>query len=164
MKRPAQLLLIAVAFDIYWGLVVMFRERGLFLWLALAVLAFLMLSPVQRRDALLLAIAGCALDWAWVLMGLIAFNSEAPLPLWMVALWLMFATVWSWITRISTLSWRKCVLLTTLGGPTAYVIGEHLGAITFLVPTAQVISGMVAGWLVLMLFFHRLMRRKPCVR
>lgn len=164
MKRPGQLLLIAVAFDIYWALVVMFRERGLLLWLALAILAFLMLSPVQRRYALLLAIMGCALDMVWVLTGLITFNSEPLFPLWMVALWLMFATVWTWLTSISTLSRSKLVLLAALGGPTAYVIGEHLGAITFLMPTAIVLSGMVVGWLVLMLFFHVLMRRPSCVR
>lgn len=68
MKRSGQLLLIAVAFDIYWALVVIFRERGLFLWLALAILAFLILSPGQRRDVLLLAIAGCILDSVWVSM------------------------------------------------------------------------------------------------
>jgi len=164
MKRPGQLLLIAVAFDIYWALVVMFRERGLLLWLALAILAFLMLSPVQRRYALLLAIMGCALDMVWVLTGLIAFNSELLFPLWMVALWLMFATVWTWLTSISTLSRSKLVLLATLGGPAAYVIGEHLGAITFLMPAAIVLSEMVVGWLVLMLFFHVLIRRPSCVR
>lgn len=164
MKRPVKLLLIAVAFDIYWALVVMFRERGLFLWLALAILAFLMLSPVQRRDALLLAIAGCALDSVWISLGMIAFNSEAPFPLWMLALWLMFATVWSQLSSISTLSRGKMVLLATLGGPIAYVIGEHLGSITFLMPTYLVFSGMLVGWLVLMLCFHMLIRRPSCVR
>lgn len=163
MKRPGQLLLIAVAFDIYWALVVIFREHGLFLWLALAILAFLILSPGQRRDVLLLAIAGCILDSVWVSMGLIAFNSEAPFPLWMVALWLMFATVWSRVTGISTLSRCTMVLLGTLGGPIAYVIGEHLGAITFVLPIPQVFAAMVAGWLLLMLFFHVLMR-KSCAR
>ena len=164
MKRYGQLLLVAVAFDIYWALVVMFRERGLFLWLALAILAFLRLSSVQRRDALLLAIAGCALDSVWVATEMIAFNSETHFPLWMVALWLMFATVWSWLSSISTLSRGKLVLLATLGGPIAYVIGEHLGAIRFLMPTALVFSAMLAGWLILMLCFHLLIRRPTCAR
>ena len=164
MKRSGQLLLVAIAFDIYWALVVMFRERGIFLWLALAILAFMRLSQIQRRYALLLAVSGCVLDTVWVLTGLIAFNSETLFPLWMVALWIMFATVWTWLTGISTLSRKSLVLLATLGGPTAYVIGEHLGAISFLMPAALVFSVMVAGWLVIMLFFHLLMRRTSCAR
>lgn len=164
MKRPVQLLLTAVAFDVYWTLVVVFRERGIFLWLALAILAYLMLPPAQRRDALLLTLAGCALDTVWVLTGLITFSSTTLLPLWMVALWLMFATVWSHLTSMTTLSRWLLVLSGTVGGPVAYAIGEHLGAITFLAPTALVLSGMAGGWLVLMLLFHVLMGRQQCVR
>lgn len=36
MTRPAQYLLMALAFDVYWTLVVMLRERGLLIWLTLA--------------------------------------------------------------------------------------------------------------------------------
>ena len=42
----------------------------------------------------------------------------------------------------------------------AYLIGERLGAITFQEPTFIVVSWMVPGWLVLMLFFHLLMGRQ----
>lgn len=37
MTRPAQHLLMALAFDVYWTLVVMLRERGLLIWLTLAI-------------------------------------------------------------------------------------------------------------------------------
>ena len=43
MRRYVQVFLMAVAFDLYWTLVVLFRERGLVVWLALAILACLML-------------------------------------------------------------------------------------------------------------------------
>lgn len=39
MTRPAQHLLMALAFDVYWTLVVMLRERGLLIWLTLATAA-----------------------------------------------------------------------------------------------------------------------------
>ena len=52
MKQNVQVFMMAVAFDLYWTLVVLFRERGLFLWLALAILACLMLSPAHRLYAL----------------------------------------------------------------------------------------------------------------
>lgn len=163
MKRSAQTLLIAVAFDIYWALVVMFRDQGVWLWLALALLACLMLSPVQRRYALLLAVAGCALDSLWVVTDFIRFNSEAFLPLWMISLWLMFATVWTWLTHHTELSRGLLVLSATLGGPFAYFIGERLRAIIFLEPTWWVLSGMAVGWLILMLLFHKLIGRQQCV-
>ena len=51
-------------------------------------------------------------------------------------------------------------LLAAVGGPVAYLIGERLGAITFLEPTFIVVSWMAPGWLVLMLFFHLLMGRQ----
>ncbi|MFW5409865.1 DUF2878 domain-containing protein [Pectobacterium brasiliense] len=160
MKRYVQVFLMAVAFDLYWTLVVLFRERGLFLWLALAILACLMLSPAHRLYALLLAAAGSGLDALWVWTGLIDFDGDMLLPLWMVALWLMFATVWTELTRTTTLPVWLLTLLATCGGPVAYIIGERLGAMTFLKPDTIVASWMASGWLILMLFFHMLMGKR----
>lgn len=163
MKRYVQVFLLAIAFDLYWTLVVLFRERGLLLWLALAILAWLVLSPAYRIYALLLAAAGSGLDTIWALTGLIDFTGARLFPLWMLALWLMFASVWTAMTHTTTLSGWMLALLATVGGPVAYVIGERLGAITFLEPTFIVVSWMVPGWLVLMLFFHILIGRRQCV-
>ena len=162
MNRHVQVFLIAIAFDLYWTLVVLFRERGLFLWLALAVLACLMLSPAHRLYALLLAAMGSGLDTLWALTRLIDFHGEALLPLWMMALWLMFATVWTHLTRTTTLPGWILTLMGTLGGPVAYIIGERLGAMTFLEPAFVVVSWMALGWLTLMLLFHIVMGRRPC--
>lgn len=160
MKQNVQVFMMAVAFDLYWTLVVLFRERGLFLWLALAILACLMLSPAHRLFALLLAAAGSGLDTLWALTGLIDFQGNALLPLWMLALWLMFSTVWTRLTSTTTLPGWILTLMATLGGPMAYVIGERLGAMTFLEPAFIVICWMALGWLVLMLFFHILLGRR----
>ena len=48
MTRPAQHLLMALAFDVYWTLVVMLRERGLLIWLTLAIFAWLRLPAASR--------------------------------------------------------------------------------------------------------------------
>ncbi len=160
MKRYVQVFAMAIAFDLYWTLVVLFRERGLIIWCALAIFACLMLPPAHRVYAILLAAAGSLLDALWALTGLIAFSGESLMPLWMVALWLMFATVWTQLTRTTTLSGWLLMLLASVGGPVAYLIGERLGAITFLVPTFIVVSWMAPGWLVLMLFYHLLMGRE----
>jgi len=49
MKRHLQVFLLAVGFDIYWTLVVLFRERGLVIWLALAILACILLPSTQHQ-------------------------------------------------------------------------------------------------------------------
>ena len=160
MKRYGQVFLLAIGFDLYWTLVVLFREQGLVIWIALAVLAWLLLPPSHRVYALVLAASGALLDALWALTGLIAFTGESLMPLWMVALWLMFATVWTQLARTTTLPGWLLTLLAAVGGPVAYLIGERLGAITFQEPTFIVVSWMVPGWLVLMLFFHLLMGRQ----
>ena len=161
MKRRVQVIVMAVAFDLYWTLVVLFRERGLIIWLALAIIACLMLPPAHRIYALLLAIAGSVLDLFWTGSGLIEFNGGAPLPLWVVALWLMFATVWTELTRTTTLPPWLLTLLATVGGPLAYLIGERLGAMTFLQAAPAVIGWMAAGWMILMMTFHIFIGRRP---
>ena len=62
MKRYGQVFLLAIGFDLYWTLVVLFREQGLVIWFALAVLAWLMLPPSYRGYALVLAVTGGLLD------------------------------------------------------------------------------------------------------
>ncbi|EMN1506242.1 TPA: DUF2878 domain-containing protein [Klebsiella pneumoniae] len=160
MTRPAQHLLMALAFDVYWTLVVMLRERGLLIWLTLAIFAWLRLPAASRPPALLLAAAGCGLDACWALAGLIDFRGDSLLPLWIVALWLMFAVVWTRLTRTATLPGRVLATAATVGGPVAYLIGARLGAMTLLVPTALGVAAMACGWLVLMLLFHLGMGRQ----
>ena len=163
MTRPAQHLLMALAFDVYWTLVVMLRERGLLIWLTLAIFARLRLPATSRPPALLLAAAGW-LDACWALAGLIDFRGDSLLPLWMVALWLMFAVVWTRLTRTATLPGWVLATAATLGGPVAYLIGARLGAMTLLVPTALAVAAMACGWLVIMLLFHLGMGRQNEIR
>ncbi|WP_312284245.1 DUF2878 domain-containing protein [Yokenella regensburgei] len=157
MNRHLQVFLLAVGFDLYWLMVVLFRERGLVLWLGLAILACFLLPSAHRLYALMLAAAGSGLDALWALTGLIDFHDEALVPLWMVALWLMFATLWTLLTCSTTLPGWLLAIMATGGGQIAYVTGERLGAMTFLEPTLVVVGFMATGWLMLMLFFHILM-------
>ncbi|RYI64488.1 DUF2878 family protein, partial [Klebsiella pneumoniae] len=96
----------------------------------------------------------------WALAGLIDFRGDSLLPLWMVALWLMFAVVWTRLTRTATLPRLGAGHGGDLGGPVAYLIGARLGAMTLLVPMALAVAAMACGWLVLMLLFHLGMGRR----
>ena len=78
----------------------------------------------------------------------------------MVALWLMFAVVWTRLTRTATLPGWVLATAATVGGPVAYLIGARLGAMTLLVPMALGVAAMACGWLVLMLLFHLGMGRQ----
>ncbi|KKZ20005.1 hypothetical protein AAY84_01875 [Serratia marcescens] len=158
MSRHLKAFILAVGFDLYWLMVVLFREHGVVLWLALAMLACFLLPPTQRVHALALAAAGSGLDALWALAGLVDFHAEALLPLWMVALWLMFAALWTHLVCSTALPGWQLALMATGGGPAAYLLGERLGAIAFLKPTAIVVGLLAAGWLALILFFHILMR------
>lgn len=119
MNRHLQVFLLAVGFDLYWFMVVLFRERGLVLWLGLAILACFMLPAAQRLCALMLTAAGSGLDALWALTGLIDFRGEALLPLWMLALWLMFAVMWTHLTCSTSLPGWLLVIMATGGGPIA---------------------------------------------
>ena len=48
MKRYVQVFALAIAVDLYWTLVVLFLERGLIIWCALAIFACLRLPPAHR--------------------------------------------------------------------------------------------------------------------
>ncbi len=126
-QAPAQHLLMALAFDVYWTLVVMLRERGLLIWLTLAIFAWLRLPAASRPPACCGA-AGCGLDACWALAGLIDFRGDSLLPLWMVALWLMFAVVWTRLTRTATLPGWVLATAATVGGRWPTTIGARLGA------------------------------------
>lgn len=159
MKHPLQVLLLAIAFDIYWTLVVLFRHQGIVLWFALALLACLMLKPRLRLNAILLALFGCLMDALWSLTDLIKFNDGGILPLWMMSLWLMFACVWIRLTADTTLPGWVLVLMGVIGGPMAYLLGERLGGMVFVAPTVFVLGWMALGWGVLMLCSQLLARR-----
>ncbi|NNF41694.1 MAG: DUF2878 domain-containing protein [Phycisphaerales bacterium] len=101
-----------------------------------------------RGDLVLLAVAGLAgylADSALTLAGVIGFPPEAawggPSPLWMVGLWVNFATT----LRLS-LAWLvpRPGLAATLGlvaGPIAYGAGARMGAIEL---PAGVAAGLLA--------------------
>lgn len=109
-------------------------------------LAFLVLPPIviwhlsharqQRQEArlmLAMMLMGLVLDQSLLSMGMLSFpDSGLPrgwLPPWMLMLWLLFATTLNVSLRWTRASLGLRVLLGAVGGPMAYLAGEHLGAI-----------------------------------
>ena len=107
-------------------------------WLGASMLLAVSLTPVRStQHAKLLAIAaalGFAGEWALHAAAVTGYPppawTNAPVPLWTVALWINFAST----TRAALpLLQDRFVLITMIGalaGPASYWIEERLGAIT----------------------------------
>ena len=128
------------------------------LWLGPSVVAALLLihlflkaAPVQEaRLIVMVGIFGFAVDTLQASAGLYAFahTSDVPwlCPLWMVALWMIFAT-----TLNASMAWlagryRLAAALGALCGPVSYVAGARLGAIELPVHASASLVGIAIVW------------------
>jgi len=144
-------------FYVGWFACVMGAGRGQ-LWLGPSVVAALVLihlylapRPVQEtRMILLTGIFGFAVDTLQASAGLFAFarTSAAPwlCPLWMVALWMIFAT-----TLNASMAWlagryRLAAALGALCGPVSYLAGARLGAIELPAHASASLVGIAIVW------------------
>jgi hypothetical protein len=103
----------------------------------------------EFKLVLLAALMGGAWDSALVALGWIAYPSGTLIagaaPLWIVAMWMMFAT-----TLNVSLRWLKhlgfpVILLGAVFGPFAYYAGEMLGALQF-TDWQAAIAAQGIGW------------------
>jgi hypothetical protein len=127
-----------VAFQAGWLATVLGAAKGL-VWLGpLAVLAAIVAHAtlasrpgLELRLLLAAAAVGLAVENTLLTLGLVHYAGDPVwVPLWMVALWPLFAT-----TLNLTLAWLKprlrlATVAGALAGPLAYAGGEALGAIT----------------------------------
>jgi len=144
-------------FYLGWFACVMGAGRG-HLWLGPSVVAVLVLlhlymtpRPVQEiRLILLIGIFGFAVDTLQASAGLYAFTGTSPAPwlcpLWMVALWMIFAT-----TLNASMAWlagryRLAAALGALCGPISYVAGARLGAIKLPAHAGLSLVGIAVVW------------------
>ncbi len=160
MTRPAQYLLMALAFDVYWTLVVMLRERGLLIWLTLALFARLRLPAASRPPAPAVGRGGLRPGRLLGAGGADRFSRRQPAapvdggPVADVRRRLDPTDPHHDASRL------VLAAAATVGGPVAYLLGARLGAMTLLVPMALAVAAMACGWLVLMLLFHLGMGRR----
>lgn len=144
-------------FYLGWFACVMGAGRGQ-LWLGPSVVAALVLlhfimnpRPVQEfRLILLTGVFGFAIDTLQASAGLYAFRGTSPAPwlcpLWMAALWMIFAT-----TLNSSMAWlagryRLAAALGALCGPVSYVAGARLGAIELPAHAGLSLVGIAVVW------------------
>lgn len=161
MKRPENPLLINIlAFQVGWFSCVLGAAHHI-PWLGplvtLPVLAWHLHGATYPSSELMLmlivAVCGSLFDQTLLSLGLIQFAaSDWPsqlLPLWMVSLWLLFATA----LNIS-LRWMRgrpliAALFGLIGGPLAFMSGVRMGAMHMLQPT-QMLIALGIGWALFM--------------
>lgn len=150
-----------IGFQIGWFSCVLGAANGM-PWLgplvALPVLGWHLFNAgdmrIELKFILIASFIGCLFDQALLSAGLLRFDASpiwpaAVLPLWMMALWLLFNT-----TINVGLRWMRgrtaiAVIFGLIGGPLAYLAGAELGAITLL-DTSKLMVALAIGWGLLM--------------
>jgi hypothetical protein len=125
--------------------------------IALCIIAFHLARVPQPKGEALLILAAALIGFAWdsllVALGWLGYPSGMLLPntapVWIVAMWMLFAT-----TLNSSMGWMKAykklsVLLGALFGPLAYFAGARLGGVILLEPVYAMLA-LAAGWAALM--------------
>jgi hypothetical protein len=146
-----------VSLNIGWYACVLGAARGS-AWLGPAIVAVLAaihlaLVPAYRRELATLALAGLfgyVIDSGMVLAGVFDFPAQAqvgaPSTVWMVALWVNFATALNvalhWLQRQHLLA----AALGAIGGPVAYYGGTAFGGLLAPAGTATLIVGVALQW------------------
>lgn len=159
MKRYGQVFLLAIGFDLYWTLVVLFREQGLVIWIALAVLAAVVTAIIPGIRPCAGGVGRAAgrplgADGADCVHGRVpdaAVDGGAV------------ADVCHRLDATDPHDHLAGLVADGAGDPgRAGGLPDRRasGAITFQEPTFIVVSCMFPGWLVLMLFFHLLIGRR----
>ncbi len=102
-------------------------------WLAVHLGALRAQAPLEARVLIAAAVLGWLADSGLVMAGLVAFPEAArlggPSPVWMVALWVVFASTLRHSLGWLRGRWLLGAALGAVGGPLAYLGGEALGAI-----------------------------------
>ena len=144
-------------FYLGWFACVIGAGRG-HLWLGPCVVAALVIVHLymtprpmyEVRLILAIGILGFAIDTVQASAGLYAFTRTSPAPwlcpLWMVALWMIFAT-----TLNTSMAWlaggyRLAAALGALCGPVSYVAGARLGAIELPAHASLSLVGIAIVW------------------
>lgn len=156
---PARSTLVAnvLLFQAGWFACVLGAAHGRW-WLGPAVAAavlgwHLARAEEPRREATLIgvaAIAGALFETALVQTGWVRFDAavmpfEGLAPIWMVALWALFATTLNVSLRALHGRWRLAALLGAVGGPLAYAGGARLGALEW-VDAGAALAVIGIGW------------------
>ena len=129
-------------------------------WIGLTAVAVILALHVARAArplreialASIAAVAGALFENALVRTGWVRYGAEgvsaAFAPLWIVAMWPLFATTLNVSLRKMRAHPLIAALLGLIGGPLAYYAGARLGALDLVSP-GPALTAIAIGWAVL---------------
>jgi hypothetical protein len=103
---------------------------------------------------------GVALDATLEALDVFRFAQGASVPLWLVALWALFATTLNHSLRLLQQHLRWAALLGAVAGPLSYWSGVALGAAEFGIETLQACAVLAACWGLLLPLLSAMMLRR----
>ncbi|HEY8117737.1 MAG TPA: DUF2878 domain-containing protein [Methylophilaceae bacterium] len=113
-------------------------------------------ARIIRAELLLLTIVtliGSVFDQLLLLQGWIQYPASGwpatLLPIWMVALWMLFCTTLNVSLRWMRLHTLTAMIFGFMGGPLAYLGGQRLGAMILVEPKPLILT-LALGWGLLM--------------
>ena len=142
----------ALWFQINWFVCVLGRENWLPFTLLLLALHFLLVDDpkTELKRLLPLALLGLMVDTALTLLGVFEFDSVITVPLWLIALWIVFATT---LYRSLSKFGQNLWLAATAGSllvPLNYLLGSRLGAVSLPLPELLTFLILMCTWGILL--------------
>lgn len=154
-----KLIINATAFNLCWfGLVL--AGNAAVPWALAWVALHIMLQPdswQEMRFVLTVSVIGIITDATLTGLGVLIFSEQSMLlPLWMVALWLGFATTVNHSLAVLRRSRVLRVLVAIAGAPSSYLLGSRLGQVELGQDILATYGIFSITWVVLLEVFARI--------
>lgn len=144
-----QLLIISTWFQAVWFLAVVgqYQMQYLTLLLAAATVAVSILKAnLNWARFALVVVLGVAVDYTNLVLGLLEFQNH-QFPIWLLALWLIFAWYANFLYPIlSRYPITIVSIVGGIGGTLSYLAGRALGAVAFGQPTQIMVAVLLVEW------------------
>ena len=137
---------VLIGFKLSWFALVLYQEL-----LLIPVTLFLLWSLwrcnlAERVGWLILAVAGITMDSLLQYSGVLSFTGSGWLPLWMLALWLVFSLVLVKVFSRYLNNYWFAALIAGVSGPLAYLGGATLSGQMQVSNTTEAYVALVLCW------------------
>lgn len=149
----------AIAFNLCWFALVL-QGNWAVPWVITWVIVHILIQQDSWREMqFILAVAaiGVMVDSILTASGVLIFaESTSRLPLWMVSLWLGFATTLNHSLAVLNRSRLARVLVAIAGAPSSYLLGSRLGQVELGLNVLATYLVFALTWVLLLEIFARL--------
>lgn len=151
-----------IGFNLVWFGLVTWRDMFIPVASIYLVLHFFFLARMNKQEVMLIfavCLIGIIVDSALLYLGFYIFDQSYHLPLWLMVLWLCFAT--TLCHSLNFLSQSKVYqgLIGAFIAPLSYIAGNHLGAVDFGFSMSSTYALLALMWMLMMISFFELKAR-----